>query len=51
MVLRIDSATLTLYCSEQLLSYRIDNFIAIVAKIVQIHPLHAGTVNVALWLQ
>ena len=38
--LRIDSATLTIYCSEQSLSYRIDNIIAIATKIVQIHPLH-----------
>ena len=32
--LRIDSATLTIYCSERLLSYRIDNIIAIATKIV-----------------
>ena len=38
--LRIDSATLTIYCSERLLSYRIDNIIAIATKIVQNHPLH-----------
>ena len=30
--LRIDSATLTIYCSERLLSYRIDNIIAIATK-------------------